>query len=809
MSLEALAISDWSGGITDFVVGREPTKSQELFNFIIGEDKKLLTRPGSVVVGGSNDQIKSMSGLRHIIAPLGNDTDPYRIHLKTSGMLDSGKGAIFTYNDGSYQTELLGPGGKHLFDHLHAAATDTRVFTSTWIEHHFLNSASLTQKLSKVYKDDQGDLQLRSAGLPDFPHNQANPTSSMAGSTASYVYAFVWKVSYKVKDRTFITRSQTFRWQVGTSAAIGGTTHTISNLPVFPSTSGHYDLDNADASLRVKLEVYRTTHNGTVYYYVGEIDAKDTTDNFADNTSDANLVKNVMGYFNGGVIDNGEPPISKFFHITERGIGYYGYIKEPNGSGGYDVLKNRVRQSVPGTPESAPPFFFDEADEEITGISSFKGVPIFFTLTSVYRGDGVYQRSGPGALQLTRIDTESGCVSHASIVQTSKGVFFASQSGFYWTDGYQVRNVSSEIKDSYARVYRTQAVKENIKGVTDSENLVYWTFSDPDLGTHSDGAFVAHLNHNSEKGPAFTTIGGNSAQTLLDSFAITGEQANALPAQMLTNFRMKDLLHWNGSVYRADDRGYVFRFSKDVKTDPRVDDSAPPSSWGTTHILYKSKTPALNFGTDFIRKWTPRIVVHTRNRGDISLQAFSERDLTGLLQPIREIKKRGSFTWGMPGVLWGDPIMFSGDKALFADTRRLPTPGIRCSYRSILLTNSFTIIASSDHYVKNGEPSLVAVNSTTHTAQFTDGNLWPSDSLDYFISFANDGYLRKFMIKAISGDTITFADPDGFAPDGEFAWQLHGWEKGNIASVESLSILYQYLTDTQTPFRKSMGGGNA
>lgn len=783
-----LQIDDFSGGLTDFPVGANPKEMAKAKNIAITVDRKPGTRPGSLKEGADDTACLVPGPVNAMVVAFDETAPP----LKLSNKTDSGR--LYAFN-GTTHAEIVGPvDSHHLFTSDHFNATDNRFIVASWNEHRYITSASFTQKPQKVYRDSGGTIRLRTAGLPK--PAVSTLTYSLAGGANSRAYAIGHKFTYTSGNRTFIDRGPLMRFKSDGTANIytgaeptGGAPNVVGNFPVLSNGA----TDNYDTAT-IKIELYRTTNNGKIYYLVGEV--TNATTSLSDGLTDAALILKETHYSTSGQPDFDPPPICKFMHVTERGIGLYAYIKD-----GSDEMKNRLVQSVAGDPDSVPGEFNSDTDEEITGVSSHKGVPIVFTTKKAYRGEGQFAATGSGALVLRKMVDSVGCISHTSIVQTPEGVFFAGDNGFYWTDGYTVKPISEKIRLTYAQAYASAGSGRAISGAYDElEKRVHWTFAE--TGT-SDGIFVYHARFGPDQGGCFTIFGGevstNSAEP--NVFPVT------LPVTVSQNFKAKCLLSQNKRVYRGDERGFAFYFDPDTKTDPRVVTSVNCSAWGTTAISYDLRLVDLNFGTNFVRKWTPKVIITLKNRGDASLQVFSDRDLENRPKKCREFRKRSEAAWAAPGIVWGDPVLWASEAALYEEIRMLPVPGLRCSYRSLWFQNSFAVISKSDSL------GLAALNATLKTLTLnTVGNIWPTDVLDLYLAFPDSQgiYSRKFLITARTSSTVlTFSDASNLtATNAATAWQLMGVAKGNVIEVQSLVLPYTLLDSTQGVFRPGQEGGN-
>lgn len=773
--LQPLEISDFSGGITDQFVGTNPSMSQRLKNFQITVDKKPSVRPGSTLEGQTDLFCKIPGPVNHLIPAFTLSELPYK--LSTWNLA----GRLYA-SDGTTHNEIVGPTGNPIFTQEHFDNSDQRFISDTYNSHTFITSGSFTQKPHKIFTDALGILQLRTAGLPTPVDNHA---WSIAGTTPAhnYVYALGWKYTYLAGNRTFVDRGPLLRKFTPFQAP----TNTLTGLPTLSNGA----TDNYDTAV-LELEIYRTTDNGRVFFLVASV--VNGTASYTDTTTDLALQDKETHYTTGGIPENDPPPISKFIHITERGIGLYGHVLD-----GTDESKNMFKQSIPYAPDKVPGIFNAELDEELTGISSYHGIPLLFSREHVYRGEGLFSETGQGGMVPRKIADSVGCISHNSIIQTPDGVFFAGVAGFYWTDGYSVRKISDGFNQTYQNAYGGN-VADISCAFDEVERQVYWNFPET---SYSDGLFVYHLRFQIRDASTFTTWGGMTDP----SVSLPNVYPPAFPDTVTRNFRAKCLLNFNGRIYRGDDRGYAFYFVKNKKTDPRVDPSSDCGLWDTAAIMFDYRTVALNFGTDFIRKWTPKVITTLKNRGNIALTIQSDRDLESRPKPCREIKKISSFQWGNAGVLWGDPVIYTTELATFEEIRMLPVPGIRCSYRQLYYQNSFTVYQKSDNL---GLATLDAVGNTLTLNNVL--SVYPTDILDLYVSFPDPqgAYTNSYLIDSRTASVIHFQDPlNILTVSGVTPWEIRGYPKGFVLEIQSVVVTYMMLASTQGVYRPGTEDANA
>ena len=466
--MATFSVKDFSGGKTDFPISAEPSQFQEGDNLIINEYNDSESRPGTLF-----DFTDSMSRAR-----VGNEKriglmcPQYTGSSKDFTIIKQAEKKLF-YDNGSAMTELVGPASASAFDITNM--TDEVAFSyGEWNEHTIITHESPYQIPVKVYRNGSGALTLRTAGLPPVAGSGFTATSAAGG--ASYGYALVHKYTYQVGSTEYVDRSRPYIKEFTSLANDPSANNvTVGSIPVLANSTGeHYDTS------AIKIEIYRTTDGGSVFYYVGEV--TNGTTSFVDNSSNTTIQNaGVTLYTTGGVLENDRPPKSKYVHSTSD-FTYYGHGYEVSTTGSdNEFLAQRIWQSKRGDPDSVPATFYADIEEPITGISSIKSIPIVFGANSVYRLDGSFDAFGRGGLLPRKISDRVGCVGHLSIVQTMDGLYFAGNDGFYFTDGYKIYSISAEdFKKTYSRLIDTELNRKRIYGAYDAKNkrILWSTFND-------------------------------------------------------------------------------------------------------------------------------------------------------------------------------------------------------------------------------------------------------------------------------------------------------------------------------------------
>lgn len=734
---QPLELEDFSGGITDNYIDGAPNAYFEADNFIVTFNKKLYTRPGSLILSEENPQI-----------PTGAVRIGALIPFEGTLLVQSAKKVFF--EDVTYQT-LQGPGANDVFS---LGTTASFISFAEWNSHLLLTNDAFARP-AKIYKDGSSVLQVRTAGLPKL---SADPIIAGTAGSENFLYAFVLKYPYSVGALGFEDYGPVRIVEALLLTAPDVNQHDISVIPVLTNGAGeNYDTAN------IKIEIYRTIDGGDTFFLVGEVTNGTTV--FTDTMSDATLLNQALLYTTGGILDKEQPPECKYVHVTNN-FAYYAYIKEDGVE-----FSNIIQQSFENDPDASNALFRVRVDDTIVGINSFNFTPIVFCRNSLYRLDGAYNADGSGFLDKQKIRGKVGCVSNRSIVQTPDGTFFAGHDGFYWTDGFDVRKVSTEFNKRYIALEN----KSKIYGTYNTlEQRVLWAVQKDGGSADNDAIFCLDLRFGIKPDSCFTTWSGG------DSFAPTA------------------LTYFEDQILRADYRGYIFKHDDSIYTDPIINEvEADTTKWYVKTLVFNYISCALKFGTSYMRKWVTRIVATASNETNLSLQINSINDNGRKTASLKPIVFKNAVIWGDEDLTWGDDQLFWNYEGLIEEQRRFPAKGIRCSYKQIQFTNAEVEITSSD---LDGN---AVVNSVAKTATLVDlaDKDWVKNAVDYYLSFANDNYTRKFLVTARTSDVLTFEDAANFAPNGTYAWKLTGMPKNQVLNLLSYCLHYAVLGKTQVDYK--------
>jgi hypothetical protein len=851
LAQQTLEVVDFSGGVTDFYVDAPPKYGQRVENFLITRNRKLKTRPGCTV--NNTAQAK----LTNRVTSLFNFKDIFwRLEQ-----------AELKYDDGNNITELAGPTSNNAFNY---ADSGSYSLYSPWKDFVFLleagHSNATYSKVIHIYKNSSSVLKLETSGLPEVGTVTASGGNVNAGGANSYVYAFVHRRTFSVEGGlTYeVVSAPSFLAVKTTNPIAADPNHVNLAVPNLTNASDeNYDTTN------IKVDVYRTINGGQTYYKANVADVS-LNSTFKDEVTDATLVTREILYTDGGVLDNDAPPRCKFFHATTN-YGYYGDIQEASQN-----LTSTIRQSKENALWHVPADNNIEIDDTLGGIHSFRDIPIIFGLKNVYRIEGRYDDLGRGNPLAVKISSATGCVAPASIVRTPEGLFFAGTDGFYFTDGFQVVNISRNLSLSYGGWISTATKKKRIVGAyNDLEEIVYWTIQSDSGGSENDKILAYHVWLGIKPDGAFTTWSGR---------IFTAD----------SNFRPTALYVKDGNLYRHESTGYLLKHSVLTYTDPLVDTATSPTTWATTAILYYYDTPALSLGTASVEKSVTGISITAQNDSNTTLQISSLNDNAAnasLIRNLSEVYLKVMSSWGTPTVTWSTPLENAVPPGISEAYRHFPGEYLKCLYKQARFTNSNSVILANrkleflvDALVTISEgpgitriitsaqgdvfdtvqlaggvmtqPGVISENVTTEfpislidsesvlrvddptdiltlgqayvrlyrtvtsqglatvagttTKTATISGTWPTDIVNYTISFDDDLFVREYTVTARTSATVLeFSDPlQTLTAGSSKRWRLKGYFKGDALHLLSYSLYYNMMANTLDPYKKLGGVGD-
>ena len=329
------------------------------------------------------------------------------------------------------------------------------------------------------------------------------------------------------------------------------------------------------------------------------------------------------------------------------------------------------------------------------------------------------------------------------------------------------KKISDTINERYKDLVSSDTRKSRIYGAFDTvDNRIHWACTSADAATDNDCLFTLDLRWGVSEASTFTTRVGGA------SFAPTA------------------VIYYGSDFLRADKRGYLFKHNSSYTTDPKINTLAAYSTWPVQAIVPNYVSTVFNFGYPMVRKWVPKILLSMQNETDVSVQINSINDQSTTTDALLPIRVRENVLWGTVSAIWGTVTPYWSNSQLIEQMRRFPAGSLRCSFKQIQITQAYTIIYNSDTF------GVADVSSTTKTATILGALSWPTDAVDYYISFEHDNYVKQYLITSIAGSVVSYLDPSTTQPsDLGSKWLIQGQPKGEVFNILSYIVYYAPLTD--------------
>lgn len=688
----------------------------------------------------------------------------------------------YNINESSTWTEIYGPDDNVAVPNKTVTDFESAVL---WQKQIIYASGPSTVLPHRIYCTDLSPTTTFLALTLGLPSLASDPTitAGSAGTTYSYIYAFHYYYTFTDYDGTTYEESGPVTQVTATAAnAIttgAANTMSISAVPTLANTSS----TNYDVSTDLKIKVFRTINDGSTFYLVTTLDNGTTT--YDDTTTDSDLDDAEVIYTDGGIVENVQPLIGSKYCTQANGFFWF-------------ATDRVLIQSKEGAPGACPSEYEHNSEQRIRGLNSIISFPILFCDNSIYRIEGNFDEFGDGGFFLREIHKTAGCISHRSVVSVPGGLVWAGNGGFYFTDGYNVRKISTTIEYSTYGIWKNS----NIVGAYDSvQNIIFWTVSSS-MGNSSgpnDLLACLHLDYGLKEDSVFSTQ--NSANNIFPTCVAFSESTD-----VDDQFR--------GKLLVGDARGYLFYQDPTAYTDPHVDPLNAPEDWATKTIIYRYESAGLNLGDDANRSYCVDMSAQMAYDTDIAVKFYSRRDDGGAWGAFSEFKKDGAIVWGYTDFTWDlstDPtdIHVWGSHPLVEGVRGFPAGTLRSYKRQIGVTNSKTWITKSDDL----GTATISVAALTVTLDDNTQH-WPYDCEGYELTFSEDSYDFGYVIASRDSDTqVTVFDPyddfSSFSDVTAIEWQMRGYRKFERLRLLSYTINFDREVATKSPNRGTASEVNA
>lgn len=285
-----------------------------------------------------------------------------------------------------------------------------------------------------VQRDDRTAIE--TATFPIYPETPTAVTSAGGSMTASgtYLYRLVLR---RTDAAGRIARSAgCVPLSVPLGVSDGTATLTIPNVR-FPATAAVFNTNMAIAG--TWFEVYRegpAASGATLYNKVGELVAGQAgadTLTFVDTMSDVNAAFGEAAYFNGGVLENFNPPATSVLEVNDNRVGLIS-AEDPTQFCVSKEYKSGV--GIGFNPQFNLSITGDGAGP-LTALAAMDGKWVLFKKTAIYIVTGTGQNDlGQGGYNPPQAVTRNvGTVNPSSVIETPNGILFQASTGGIWLLG--------------------------------------------------------------------------------------------------------------------------------------------------------------------------------------------------------------------------------------------------------------------------------------------------------------------------------------------------------------------------------------
>ena len=759
--MPTLKVESFEGGMTDDYIDGPLNSGERMNNILINRFRKAEQRPGITIYDGNYPQI-----------PPGNQQIDSIFFFDKTVFAKSGT-KLYHLDNGAGWVTLAGPTGNDAFAD---SSLGAKASWSVWRGHVIITPGPTPTSTGgfrtvKVYRNASGVWTLIQAGLPDADGAyrftfDAGGISTNGEIQVQYIYYAVFYRSYVAKVNGINTTFEDYSKPAITSIVcdqvnsdfvlFDPNTIDVEGILYANASGENYDTANTRARL------FRTKENGTTPFYTGKDHIiSGPTYYFNDNVDDKDLTSELYPGVTDGSFNNPAP--KSYFSMVIGSFGFYGAGKDDDSG---DLHTNRIWQSKPSDFDGVPSGNFVDIDvDKMTAMDHAGPHPMGFSSDRCYRIEGRYDTSGGGGARAVLVSAVDGAVSQ-EMGRTTLGLYYMSENGFCYTNGFQAINLSKHLRKTYKDLpnkYRGSVAYDG------NNKRAYFAVEWP---------FVAGVTNK------------NNAIFALDEEWVSGERGCFTTITSDADLQPTCLFFdsENQRLLIGDKRGYVFKFDPDCTTDLAVNTAAEYGTWKTKAVVPDYISTAWSFGSVVDTKWVTKLYLIFKNlTGRLSLDLFSYNDDKLAFKRLKEVRDRKAATSGVHSIV-----------------RWFKRQSLRCTYKQVQIKKGFVTLAASDDF------GLVTTDGF-NTAQLPTN--WPTDDgeslIGHVLYLASDGYTEGWEITNQSGDTLTILDPTASFPTlVGVAWVVKGFPKTEKFELHGLSVDYEVLGNTFGAYKTGGDGNN-
>lgn len=179
---------------------------------------------------------------------------------------------------------------------------------------------------------------------------------------------------------------------------------------------------------RVAIRIYRTLHNGSVYYLVGDVECDTDAEytSYTDTSTDASIGDNLTLYTQGGVVPPRDLFASSHVTVWDNRLVF-------SAAGNAYMTTQWAGDRAPYATEDGTHVVSTQEVGDITALAEMDGALLLFKSRGIYAvsGIGPSSQGGTPPNPPRRVSADAGCIDARSVALCDRGVVFQSVRGLY------------------------------------------------------------------------------------------------------------------------------------------------------------------------------------------------------------------------------------------------------------------------------------------------------------------------------------------------------------------------------------------
>jgi hypothetical protein len=211
---------DFSGGFTDNVFDNDPTRCARNDNLLVDDNRKLIQRPGSEILDSGSYQL-----------PTGESRVAKIFQFEDESFLLAQNGKRIFYHDQNSWKEILGPDGNSALGG--DGGESTQISVSPWKGHLFITDNRGGRPI-QIYMDENGSLQVRTAGLPQMAETENFTLSTVISQAQTLALELKTDMTSHMNNIVYHSVADTAALaMLGSTPTLDGTLPTLINYTYY------------------------------------------------------------------------------------------------------------------------------------------------------------------------------------------------------------------------------------------------------------------------------------------------------------------------------------------------------------------------------------------------------------------------------------------------------------------------------------------------------------------------------------------------------------------------------------------------